>query len=617
MKVSGRIKGEKFVMKKQDNHSDTYTIHTSNTNERAELLGLECKNCGAVLELVDKTHAICPYCGQRYLIDEAKGTVINIQVDYSGNEEMHRAVNQTRKTLIIFLSIAVFLALIIFGFNIAARKSIFSSSDTDIPVDANGELLVIFCKDIFGKEYKDITPEELGSIRYLKCFYERENGETFNSISYSFTDYQDCEDEKEFQKTVRKWTYRTKQVSWPSDYTMFTGLTRIDTTDTVWLSLLHFSPESHISYVDTDDSLETISSILKPEEIKVLHIGIMGTSLEGIGQYTNLEELEVDTTLTIKSVDVTGLEECKHLKHLRLSCGETYTGLEKLNGLSQLTSLHIDHMPVGECNFLKELSGLEELFVYAGEEPELSVLTSLSSLKRIYFVDYEYIPLEQMEILKSMDKIEEMMVAVKEMECLEMISTMENLKALDLHLSIKEYQKPTNVSMLSNLRNLEKIQIDNFWGGEIAGLEGILNLPNLSTFRFGRTTGADAELLIDAQLLEDNPSVHELGFTSCHPKDINTGEEIEFHFLNHYPSVQRLYLDECDVADVSFVENMDDLRACSLKNNEISDLSPLSGCRKLEIVCADKESVKGLKLLKEVEVYTELYVSIYEYSIFD
>lgn len=62
---------------------------------------------------------------------------------------------------------------------------------------------------------------------------------------------------------------------------------------------------------------------------------------------------------------------------------------------------------------------------------------------------------------------------------------------------------------------------------------------------------------------------------------------------------------------------MEDLRACSLKNNEISDLSPLSGCRKLEIVCADKESVKGLKLLKEVEVYTELYVSIYEYSIFD
>ena len=185
--------------------------------------------------MTDRTHAVCPYCGQRYLIDEAKGTVVNIQVDYSGNNEMRQAVNRARNALIIFLSVAAILVIIILGFNIAAKKSVFSSSDSDLAV--GGELLQIFFQDLFGKDYKDITVQELESIRYIKCSYERDKGENFNSISYSFTDYEDCESEEEFQDTIETWTYRTNRVTWPSDYTMLTGLTRIDTTDSVWMSL--------------------------------------------------------------------------------------------------------------------------------------------------------------------------------------------------------------------------------------------------------------------------------------------------------------------------------------------------------------------------------------------
>ena len=155
-------------------NDDQYTIRTRSYNEKPELMGLECKKCGGVLELTDRTHAVCPYCGQRYLIDEAKGTVINIQVDYTGDNEMRRAVNSARNALLIFLAVAAVLAVIILGFNIAAKKSVFSTSDSDIPVDANGQLLVIFFQDIFGKDYKDIGAEELESIRYIRCFYERE-----------------------------------------------------------------------------------------------------------------------------------------------------------------------------------------------------------------------------------------------------------------------------------------------------------------------------------------------------------------------------------------------------------------------------------------------------------
>lgn len=589
---------------------EPYVIRTSNQNEKAELLRLECTNCGASLELTDKTHAFCPYCGQKYLIDEARGTVINIQVDYSGNDEMYEAVSSTKKVLIVFLIVASLIALIIFGFNIAARKSVFSRSDEDIPVDANGQLLVIFCKDIFGKEYEDITEEELASIRYIRCAYEREGSESFNMISYSFTDYQDCGSEEEFQDTVKTWTYRTKRVSWPSDYTMFTGLTRIDTTDAVWLSLLKFSPDSKINYVDTDDRLDTISNVLNPENIRVLHIGIMGTNLEGIGQYKNLEELDVDTNLTNASVDISGIEQCRKLKRLRLRCGKTYEGLSGLKELPELRSLYIDNVMLEDCTFLKELPGLEELSVYTGEDASLSILDSLPNLKRVYFLDQEYIlPGE----IGRLEGVEELSIAIKEKEALEEIAALSTLSSLRLHMSIHEYQVPLDVSALGRLEGLEKLWIDNFWGGEITGVEPILRLPKLTVFWLGRKGTSEVELLLDEEALEDNPAIGELGFWGCFPKSAGEEtEELDFSFLGHFPGVKRLYLDDCDLTDISFAADLTDLRVCSLQGNQIGDLTPLLECRKLEKISVDKESASGVRFPEDVMVNVETFVRIYE-----
>ncbi len=595
--------------KRKDGTEDSYIIRTSNRNEKPELLRMECKNCGASLELTDRTHAFCPYCGQKYLIDEAKGTMVHIQVDYSGSDEMYEAVSSTKKVLIIFLIVASLIALIIFGFNIAARKSLFSKSDADLPVDANGQLLVIFCKDIFGKEFKEITPEEFASIKYLRCAYERENGEMFNVISYSFADYEDYPGEEEFQETVKTWSYRSKQVSWPSDYTMFTGLTRIDTTDTVWLSLLKFSPDAPIHYIDTDDRLPTISNVLNPEQIKVMHIGLMGTSLEGIEQYKNLEELEVDTNLSSHSMALDGIQQCQKLKTLRLRCGDAYTGLEHLQKLPQLTSLYIDQVPLGDCGFLKKLSALEELSIYTGENASLSILESLPNLKRIDFLDREYIPPKEISRLKG---VEELAIAIKEKECLEELSALETLKVLKLHMSIREYQTPVDVSALGKLSQLQWLKLDNFWGDEITGLEPILNLPQLSVFWLGYKGSSDVMPLLNLELLKGNPVLEEIGLWQCFPKDAATKEPISLSFLARFPNIKRLYLDGCDLTDVSFAAEMSNLRACSLQDNDILDLSPLVMCKKLEIISVDKKAASSARFPEDVSINTEPYIRIYE-----
>ncbi len=588
---------------------EKYVIRTSNQNEKAELLKLECENCGASLDLVDKTHAVCPYCGQRYRIDEAKGTMVHVQVDYSGSDEMYEAVNNTKKVLLVFLIVAAVITLIVLGFNIAAKKSVFSTSDSDMPVDANGQLLVIFCQDIFEKKFKEITPEEFASVRYLRCTYEREGSETFNVISYSFEDYEDFDSEEEFQETVKEWSYRTKQVSWPSDYTMFTGLTRIDTTDTVWLSLLKFSPDSRITRVDTDDRLDTVFGTLNPEYIKILHLGIMGNNLEGIGRFKNLAELEVDTNLSAAVADVSGIEECKRLKRLRLRCGDSYTGLENLAELSELQSLFIDSAILEECGFLRELTQLEELSIDTGEEAELVLLESLPHLKRVNFLDQEYIHPEEIFRLQG---VEELTIAVKEKECLEELAAIESLRRLDLHLAVKEYGVPTDVSALGRLKRLERLELDNFWGEEMVGLEPLLMLPELKELWLGKETAGELEPLLDPELLEENAEVLELAFLNCHPKHVVSGEPLDFGFVARFPNVRRLYLDGCDVEDISFVAGLEDLRKCSLMENELLDLSPLLQCQKLEAVSVDKKSAASVQFPADVAVNIESYIRIYE-----
>ncbi len=582
-------------------------IHRKKESGPPDLLKLECANCGAPLTYVDNTHAVCSYCGQEFLIDEVKGPVVDVHVDYGNSDGMRRAVESTRTALIVFLVVAVLVVAVILGFHIAAEKSVLFSSDKDIPADNSGDLLATFCEDIFGKEYGEITPEEFDSIRYLRCGYEREGSELFNAVWYSFTDYRECAGEEEFQETVKSWHYRTRQVSWPSDYTAFTGLTRIDTRDTVWLSMLEFSPESRITCVDTDDGLDTVTEIADPAQIEILHIGIMGKSLDQIGLYKNLRELSVDTTLDSGTVDVSGLAACTNLESLSLDCAEHYTGLEKLGGLTRLRELSLSGVNIRDCSFLKELTQLQELSVCAGEDPDLSVLTFLPELKSLVFTDGKAVPLQEFSFLQEAGKLTGLTIAVGEKECLTALSGMGNLTSLDLSVSFHEYrdnrQVPLDVSALAALTKLESLALDSFWGGEVTGLEAVLNLPGLKVFRLGKSVGSGLEPILDVTALADRPAIEEFGMESCHPKDAATGEELDFGFLARYPGIKRLYLDGCGMTDAAFLSFLPELRRLSLWKNKITDFSPLSECRKLEDIRVEEDAAGSLPVSGEVGIY--------------
>lgn len=258
---------------------------------------------------------------------------------------------------------------------------------------------------------------------------------------------------------------------------------------------------------------------------------------------------------------------------------------------------------------MKKLKNLRELSISTGEEPELEILEKLPCLVKVDFLDREYIPAGEIPRLSG---VEELTAAVGDMDALRAVSALESLQVLNLHMAVQEYGVPTDISCLGNLEALRELYLDNFWPSDVCGLEAVLNLPGLRAFRYGKRMSSEAAILLDPELLGDNPNLEEAGFLNCFPKHRDTGEDLDFGFLAHYPGVKRLYLDGCGLEDISFAAGMEDLRQCSLLDNNIKDLSPLAGCRKLELVSIDKEAAGKAAFSGDVTVNTDPFVSIYD-----
>ena len=547
---------------------------------------LTCKNCGASLNLVDRTRAVCPYCGQTYMIDEAKGVLVDLSISYDESAGTRRNMRNVKWILLAFLVVGGFLASVIFAYNIAAKNSKFSASDLFSVAEEEGQILKVFCKDIFGKEYRQITKEEFAQIKYIRYDSVREGDESLMAIYYSFTDYEDCASEEEFFETVQVWTHGSDGMMWPSNFTMFTGLTRIDTRNTIWLSQLRFSKKAHISCVQTDDSIETISSVLNPEDIKVLQT--KRAELDGIEEYTNLETLIVDTNMGNDAVDLSEIRACTKLKTLYLHCGEAYVGCDSLADLEELESLYIDHISLSQCGFLHELTQLKYLTIATGENPDLTILTNLTHLRKLVFVDNEYIAPEELAKLECLTELEELEVDVDNKEALNVLQGLSGLKRLSVDAYIHERVGFDNtridLSAFSRLKNLEKLVFDNGDNTDFIGVEQLLKQLQFKSLQIGSNLGRNHKLLIDTNALDDNLSVTEIKLARCVPIDAVTEENTDFGFLTHYSNMTTLYLDECEVANIDFISNLTNLRLCSLRENEIMNFAALQACKKLEAV---------------------------------
>lgn len=575
------------------------------SGEPTNYLKLQCPDCGARIKIIPTQGADCPACGRKFLIDEAGGLVVNVNVDYGDAKKNKIAFFIILIKLGYIFGIALTVLLIIFGFNYEAIHSRLSSSDYEW-FNPGTEVSHKFCEDIFGKDYKDISKEELESIRYINYDNERLSGtnEFLHIIEYSFTDYQDCESEDAFMKTVKKWTFQESSGDEAMNFSMFTGLTRFTLEGYPHnIGKNSFAKSADIRYVTSySDSfgIESIKELVNPEKVEILECKVYD-NLQGLDSFPNLKSLNIRIQ-NWQTFDFSHIEHCKNLEKLTVTrLADTYLGLSKIGTLENLKSLSLENMFLHNCGFISNLTKLEELTIKLDDEnPKTEILKNLNNLNSLHLLGLGYVSEED---IASFADVEELKLSVNTLEAVEELAKLKNLRVLDVHMEVPcddmdawSRKSVLDLSCLAELSDLEYLHIQpeqEIFSKAlyVYGLEPILNHPKLKGIYINeqvRTTfqysyDEEITLCMDTALLNNNDKLKQLQFVGCIFEDLKTQTPIKPTFLQNYTNLEYLVMDSCGIDKISFVKSMPHLKYCSFVQNEIEDFSPLKECKFLEV----------------------------------
>lgn len=573
-----------------------------------------CTYCGADLKKIDNRHAKCTFCGQTILLDDLSvdNNHKQSQTDNKPKSNKSNSPNKPKSGFkyVLWMAAAIIIVCIIY-FGRSFISESFEISLPDFSKSNSDKMLTMFCEDIFEKSYKEITAEEFESIKYIRYDYRRYGSENYHTIDYSFTDYEDCETEEEFLETIVTWKTDEQAISWPSDYTMFTGLTRIDTCDTVWLSQLKFSPESRITYVASDDEIDTIIAILNEEYIKVLHTGSTVSKFDGIGQFTDLEVLIMDSASVSDEIDISELADCSKLKQLEMTAGITRSGYDTLGSFTNMQVLNIHNLELKECAFLSTMPHLEELYISGTKDADFGVLADLPELKKLIFDDNEQ---KDIYNITSLTGLEELRIGVCDNDELMAVSAFGNLKNLDIYLTMGNFYDAVefNLSVLSELSNLDSLKIRFDWETKTSGVESLFAMQNLKELSLtGDIMGTDIN--INGELMQPNDTLEVLDirkielnkYVMAENNDSLEDSDKWNNFMSYFTNLSVLVLIDCEIENIDFVSGMKNLVVCVLERNSITNFRPLSDCRKLKVVYAFGNPTKNINVPDRVTVYRD------------
>ncbi len=600
------------------------------SEEPTNYLKLQCPECGATIEVTQKNHASCPSCGQTFLLDEAGGLVLNVDIDYGNTKETKNAINIVLIVLLATLGIALIALLVIFSFNYDAIQSHFFSSDYSWGVTgANASKK--FTEDIFGKPYKEITKDEFSSVRYIKYDVERLSGtnEWMHIIEYSFTDYLDCESEAEFQSTIKKWTCQEASQHGPReralDFTMLTGLTRVALgghRDSFTRNT--FSNKTDIRHVTADSEVANanyIRTVVNPEKVEYLEYIAWG-DVAGVKSFPNLKTLKFDIWMRAE-LDITEIEHCKNLECLVIKDGSSnFIGLEKIGELKNLKSLSLQYLDLHECDFMSKLSNLEQLTIQVNDEnPETETLRNLTNLHSLYLSGLGSVPAKD---IAHFENVETLKLSINTLEALDALTKLKKLKTVDVCMEVPYESTDTwpkkavlDMSSFAELPNLEYLSIqpethassDDLY---LYGLEHLLNDSKLKAFYindqerpFVPISDSNTTLWIDNDSFETNDTLQQLQFVACTFKDVHTEETVAPDFVSHYPNLEYFVADACGIEDITFVASLPKLKHCSFVQNNVLDFSPLNQCKILEAVAVYDNPNTTPELSEEVVILTD------------
>ena len=238
-----------------------------------------------------------------------------------------------------------------------------------------------------------------------------------------------------------------------------------------------------------------------------------------------------------KISDLTGLQNCKNLKHLNLSYNPNISDLSAISSLQNLSFL--------------DLQGITSLV-------DITFLSNLVKLTELY-IGYERVKLEDISPLSNLTSLKKLSIWHADVLDISKLSTLINLE----YLTIAHNHKPiTDITFLQNLPNLKHLDLRGWNRPALKEVSPIKDLDNLEYLNLG------GNLITDISPLSNLVNLVHLNLNG-------NGDLSNISPLENLSKLTKLYLYSNSIVDITPLSKLTNLQDIKLYSNQITDISPL------------------------------------------
>ena len=445
-----------------------------------------------------------------------------------------------------------------------------------------------------------------------------------------------------------------RQMDWPLDDEVTVGQAK---TAISWLNPLTLEGENIENLEDLkyfqnlkqlvlkDTSVTDLTPLLS---VELVDLEIDGGRITDIGMIAKLKSL---LFLSLNNISIDSLQPLAEMDHL---CTLTLKGLpiediSALSSLKNIGSLTLQQLPVTDVSALIYLRGLRWLTMidvpieslpplsnsvewvklertniadisgipdsvytlYLIDNPILD-LRGLNSLEQLVNLYIEGTDLSGIKALISSHTLSALSIVNCNVSDISIVGVCKKLKTLDLGQNELE-----NMDGIERFDSIERLFLRN---NKIQKIDSVENLPYLQWLDLTENPVQDLSPLSNLYLLG------RLELSGINLEDIKLDE------LLNAPDLEVLYLSDCGLKDIKFMEEFDYIHGLDVSNNQISDINeikhmytatnevilnlsynpikditPLESCEKLSelnLSGIDLKNVKGFEVLQNLHITT-------------
>lgn len=589
------------------------------------MVELECPNCGAALQKINKDTCKCGYCNAYFLIDRQEEKVVVVpqetKVEQSGSSGVFWG------TVIVFF--VVLISAIVITITDKQKEEPVQEEVVTVQ-EITSPYFTEFLQKAFEKTPQTITPEELASITMLS-FDDR--------MEDSILEY------RIGQKEVQQVTIEAPLYPRFDDLIYFPGLKELylDGADlqkgqlAEGVKLTHIrcsnSPEKLAEVLESTEDLESLEwSYVREEKLSGMaafpnlrKLTLRGSDLKDISEVTLLSKIEYLSVNSDALTDVSAIGMLPTLKELEIE-GDKIKDLAFLEGKCKLTSLKVIDTVIVDLSFLEYQPGLKSLTLERNDDlKDYACIDHLSELEQlsIYATSGENMP-----DYGKLTKLQKLLI-----HGAKNIDTVQNLP--DLKVLHVIGGSNVDLALFAGLSSLEELKLRSSYG-ELVHVDKLKEIPNLK-----RLDISDTDLLQDITAIFEIPSLEDLNLSNSQLgitlSELAANENLRFLNLNEvkflknikvqtdgfvtmadydkvefdeyvdmfaqFSNLEELYLKGDKVDSIEFVKDLSRLRMLDISDNYVRDIKPLGTLAGFEILyCSENPVTQGLDLADRFEI---------------